>query len=79
MAKILYLGTAGSDDPTRAGFPFNFAMGALDAGQQPEIFLAGEATYLMKGSVLDAVQPVAMPALKEMLDELVAQKVPIYV
>jgi predicted peroxiredoxin len=79
MARILYLGTAGSHDPTRAGLPFNFAMGALDAGHQAEIFLAGEATYLMKNSVLGAVQPVAMPALKEMLDELVAQKVPIYV
>ena len=79
MARILYLGTAGSDDPTRAGFPFNFAMGALDAGHQPEIFLAGEAASLMKDAVIAAVQPVAMPALKEMLDELVAQKVAIYV
>ena len=79
MARILYLGTAGSGDPTRAGFPFTFAMGALDAGHQPEIFLAGEAAYLMKDSVLGTVQPVAMPALKEMLDELVAQKVPIYI
>jgi predicted peroxiredoxin len=79
MARILYLGTAGSHDPTRAGLPFNFAMGALDAGHQAEIFLAGEATYLMKDSVLGAVQPVAMPALKEMLDELVAQNVPVYV
>jgi predicted peroxiredoxin len=79
MAKILYLGTAGSDDPTRAGLPFNFAMGALDAGHEAEIYLAGEAAYLMKDSVLGAVQPVAMPALKEMLDELIAQRVPIYV
>jgi predicted peroxiredoxin len=79
MAKILYFGTAGSDDPTRAGFPFNFAMGALDAGHQPEIFLAGEAAYLMKDSVLGVVQPVAMPPLKDMLDELIAQRVPIYV
>ena len=61
MARILYLGTAGSDDPTRAGFPFNFAMGALDAGHQAEIFLAGEAAYLMKDSVLGPVQPVAIP------------------
>lgn len=41
MAKVLYVGTAGSDDPTRAGFPFNFAKGALDAGHQfinPKIF-----------------------------------------
>jgi hypothetical protein len=27
MAKILYMGTAGSDDPTRVGLPFNFALG----------------------------------------------------
>ena len=78
MAKILYVGTAGSDDPTRAGLPFNFAMGALDAGHQPEIFLAGEAVYLMKESVMSAVMPVAMAPLKEMVDELVAQRVPIF-
>ena len=79
MATILYLGTAGSDDPTRAGLPFNFAMGALDAGHQPEIFLAGEAVYLLKESIAKAVMPVAMPVLSEMLDEVVAQKVPIFV
>ncbi len=79
MATILYLGTAGSDDPTRAGLPFNFAMGALDAGHQPEIFLAGEAVYLMKESIAKAVMPVAMPPLSEMLDEVVAQKVPIFI
>jgi predicted peroxiredoxin len=79
MATILYLGTSGSDHPTRAGLPFNFAMGALDAGHQPEIFLAGEAVYLMKSVVADAVMPVAMEPLKTMLDEIVAQGVPIFV
>jgi len=79
MAKILYLGTSGSDDPTRAGLPFNFSLGALDAGHQPEIFLAGEAVYLMKATVTDAVMPVAMPPLKTMIDEVVAQRVPIFV
>jgi predicted peroxiredoxin len=79
MAKILYLGTAGSDDPTRAGFPFNFALGALEAGHQPQIFLAGEAAYLMKDSVIAAVMPVAMPSLKEMLDQVVTHRVPIFV
>jgi predicted peroxiredoxin len=79
VATILYLGTAGSEDPTRAGFPFNFALGALDAGHQPQIFLAGEATFLMKSIVADAVMPVAMPPLKAMIDEVVAQRVPIFV
>lgn len=79
MAKILYVGTSGSDDPTRAGLPFNFALGALDAGHQPEIFLAGEAAYLMKATVMDAVMPVAMPPLKAMVDDVVARRVPIFV
>jgi predicted peroxiredoxin len=79
MAKILYVGTAGSDDPTRAGFPFNFALGALEAGHQPEIFLAGEAAYLMKDEIAGAVLPVGMPPLREMLEKTVGQKVPIWV
>jgi len=79
MAKILYVGTAGSDDPTRAGFPFNFALGAIDAGHQPEIFLAGEAAYLMKAAVASEVVPVAMPPLSEMLKKVIDHGVPIYV
>jgi len=79
MAKILYVGTAGSDDPTRAGLPFNFALGAIDAGHQPEIFLAGEAAYLMRGAIAEAVLPVAMPPLTEMLKKLIDHGVPIYV
>jgi predicted peroxiredoxin len=79
MAKILYVGTAGSDDPTRAGLPFNFALGARDAGHQAEIFLAGEAAYLMKATVADAVMPVAMPPLRTLIDEAVAQRVAIFV
>jgi predicted peroxiredoxin len=79
MAKILYLATAGSDDPTRAGFPFQWALGARDAGHDAEIFLAGEATYLMKKAVADAVLPVGMPPLRELMDEVLAQRVPVFV
>ena len=79
MATILYVGTAGSDDPTRAGLPFNFALGALEAGHQPQIFLAGEAAYLMKEDVAAAVMPVGMTPLREMLDAVVARGVPIFV
>jgi len=79
MAKILYVGTAGSDDPTRAGLPFNFALGAVEAGHEPEIFLAGEAAYVMKDDVAAAVMPVAMPALAEMLKKVIEHRLPIYV
>lgn len=77
MANLLYVGTAGSDDPTRGAFPFNFALGALEAGHRPEIFLIGEATYLAKTDVAAAVLPVGMPPLREMLDAVVARGVPV--
>jgi predicted peroxiredoxin len=79
MARILYVGTSGSDDPTRAGLPFNFALGALEAGHQAEIFLAGEAAYVMKEEIAAAILPVGMPPLREMLQKVVEQRVPIYV
>ena len=79
MARILYVGTSGSDDPTRAGLPFNIALGAIEAGHQPEIFLAGEAAYLVKEAVAGAVMPVGMPPLREMIGKVVAGKVPVLV
>ena len=79
MATLLYLGTSGSDDPTRAGLPFNFALGAKEAGHSPQIFLAGEAVYLMKAEVANAVMPVAMPSLAEMLKKVIEHQVPIYI
>jgi predicted peroxiredoxin len=78
MAKILYIGTAGTDDPTRAGLPFNFALGALEAGHEAEIFLVGEAPHLLKPNVAEWVIPVGLPAVREMLDKLVAAGVPIH-
>jgi predicted peroxiredoxin len=79
MARILYYGSSGSNDPTRAGLVFNHALGAIDAGHQSEIFLAGEATYLMKDGIAAAVFPVAMPPLKELLAKVIEHRIPIYV
>jgi len=79
MATILYVGTAGSDDPTRAGFSFQSALGALEAGHHPEIFLLGEAAYLMKGEIAGSVLPIGMPHLHDMLAQLVERRVPIFV
>jgi len=77
--KFFYLGLCGSENPTRAGFPFHLALGALEAGHQAEIALAGDAVVLMKSVVADSVLPVALAPLKEMFDKVVDQRVPIYV
>mgnify|MGYP000384756399 CR=1 FL=1 len=79
MATILFVSTFGSDDPTRATLPLVAANGAIEAGHNPQLFLAGEATYLMKDVVADQVHGVGWPPFKELLEKLIAHGVPIFV
>ena len=79
MATILYVSTYGSDDPTRATLPFVGALGAVDAGHKPQLFLAGEATYLMKDVVADQVHGVGWAPLKELWQKAIANSVPVFV
>ena len=58
MAKILYQGTHGTDDPTRASMPFHMALGAVEAGHTPEIGLAGDAVVCIKDNIIDSVKGV---------------------
>lgn len=78
MGKLMFVGTFASDDPTRASMPFIVASGALDRGHQPIIVLMGEAVYLLKKGVADAVQGVGFPPLSQPLAKIIAHKVPIY-
>jgi predicted peroxiredoxin len=43
MPTLLYNGTHGPDDPTRATMPFHFAAGAADAGITAQIVLSADA------------------------------------
>lgn len=61
MAKLLYYGTSGSNDPTRAVFPFLFACVAKEAGHEVEVTVLGEATFLMKDDVAAATHGVGIP------------------
>jgi uncharacterized protein involved in oxidation of intracellular sulfur len=79
MATILYVSTYGSDDPTRATLPFVAALGAVEAGHTPQIFLAGEATNLMKDVIAEQVHGVGWPAMKDLLQKAIAQNVSIFV
>jgi uncharacterized protein involved in oxidation of intracellular sulfur len=79
MGKILFSGSFGSDDPTRATLPFLAASGALDRGHEPVIFLMGEAVYVMKDEVADVIQGVGIPSLRTLIDKAVEHDVPIYI
>ena len=61
--KIMMKSAWGSDDPTRASFAFVHGLALADAGHEVQIFLTGEATYLMRKATADAVMPVGWPPL----------------
>jgi len=77
--KILMKSAWGSDDPTKAAFPFLHGDALSEAGHEVQIFLLGEAVSLMRKSVADAVVPVGWPPLSEVLGKIVSKKIPIYV
>jgi len=79
MGKLLYVGTYGTDDPTRASMPFVAALGALERGHEPSIVLMGESVHLLKGNVADAVHGVGYRAMRQLLDETKGADVAIYV
>jgi predicted peroxiredoxin len=80
MAKLIYLGTHGPDDPTKACMPIHLAVnGAAEAGIDAEINLAGDAAVLIQDQYLDSVVPLGFPPLKEMMAKARDKGVAIYI
>lgn len=77
--RLLYIATHGTDDPTRATFPFLMAKGALEAGHETGIMLMGEAAHLIKDHIAEQVQGVGVPPLKELRDFLISKQIRISV
>jgi predicted peroxiredoxin len=76
--KIFIKSAWGSDDPTKASFPFLHGNALAEAGHEVQIFLLGEGVSLMRDNTLDAITPVGWPPLKEILPKVLANKVQIY-
>ena len=68
----------GSDDPTKAAFPFLHGLALTEAGHDVQIFLLGEAVALMRKTLANAVTPVGWPPVGETLDKLATKHVQIY-
>ena len=77
--KFLLIGLMGSENPTRANFPFAWAKALREAGNEVRIELAGDATVLMRTAVSNSVTPVGWPPFREALANVVALKIPIFV
>ena len=79
MSKVLIKSAWGSDDPTKAAFPFLHANALVEAGHEVQIFILGEAVSLMRACTAEAVVPVGWPPLTETLAKTVALGIPIHV
>jgi predicted peroxiredoxin len=80
MATLLYVGTHGPDDPTKACMPFHLAVnGAAEAGIGAEINLAGDAAVLIQDAYVETLVPLGMPPLKELMAKVREKGVRIHI
>ncbi len=80
MAKLIYVGTHGPDDPTKACMPIHLAVnGAAEAGIEAEINLAGDAAVLIQDAYVDTVLPIGFPPLKDLIAKAREKGVPIHI
>ena len=79
MVSELFIGTHGSENPTKATLPFLLAVGAIDAGHETAVVLMGDAVVMMDDAVANSVQGVGFPPIRELFAKLVENKVPVYV
>jgi predicted peroxiredoxin len=77
--KVLVKSAWGSDDPTKAAFPFLHGNALAEAGHDVQIFLLGEAVSLMRSPVANAIVPVGWPPLSETLEKTISLEIPIHV
>ena len=77
--KFFLIGLCGSENPTRANFPFAWAAALKQAGNEVRIELAGDATVLMRTAVANNITPVGWPPFRESLAKVVDLKIPIFV
>ena len=76
--KIMMKSAWGSDDFIRASFAFVHGLALADAGHEVQIFLTGEATYLMRKATTDAIMPVGWPPLSETREKILAKHIPVF-
>lgn len=77
--KLLLVGSAATNDPTKAALPFVTALGAHTAGIEVRIALVGEAVFLMKDEIAKTVHGVGFAPMTDLLTRTFEAKIPIHV
>ena len=78
--KVLYFGTTGAGDPTKASLPLHIAAnGSLEAGQECAVVLAGDATDLIARETAERLEGIGIPPVRDLVAKLRDHEVPVYV
>lgn len=78
--KIVYFGSAGTADPTRASIPLHLAAnGSVEIGQETTVILGGDAADLLIADNAQRLEGVGLPPARELLAKLRDHEVPIFV
>ena len=78
--RILYLATTGPGDPTKASIPLHLAAnGSVEVGQECAVALAGDATDIVRRETAEGIEGVGIPPVRELLQKLRDNQVPVYV
>ena len=75
--KFLLVGLCGSENPTRANFPFVWAAALHEEGHEVRIELAGDGTVMMRAPVANSVTAVGWPPFHEALARVIELRIPI--
>jgi predicted peroxiredoxin len=80
VSTLAIVASTGVSDPTRASIPFHIAAnGAVAAGVESLIILAGDATELLRDGVAAGVRGVGIPPLAALLEKCAEANIPIHV
>lgn len=77
--KVMITVTSGTDDPTRATLGMLAAKAAVEQGHEVTVWLQGEAVTLANRYVYFSVVGVNMPPMKDAVEFLVSNKIPLWV
>ncbi len=78
--RFIYMGTAGTDDATRASIPLHLAAnGSVEVGHDTAVVLGGDGVDLVLGDNLQTVEGVGLPPARELMAKLIEHGVPVYI
>ena len=78
--RVLYIASSGSSDPTRASLPLHLAVnGSAEIGQEVCLVLGGDATELLQPELLQSIEGLGIPPVRDLVAKARQHELPIYV